>query len=133
MTCVPREYFSADAQLRALQRKQTSQVRYWTDLKHKQGFVGTDLIFTSNNLSPSAQPMGPAHGPSSRVQPTGPPQESIPAFPVCHMSNKYLHYNICLCVNKLYSKCTSFQSFFYNRVIKYLLSFVSGHMSFIIY
>ena len=79
----PIEYFSADAQLRTLQRKQTSQVRYWADLKHKQDFRGTDLIFTSNNLSPSAQPMGPAHGPSPWVQPTGPPQESVPAFPVC--------------------------------------------------
>ena len=67
MTCVPREYFSANAQLRTLQRKQTSQIRYWVDLKHKQDFGGTDLIFTSNNLSQSAQPMGPTHGPSPRV------------------------------------------------------------------
>ena len=66
------EYSSANAQLRTLQRKQTSQVRYWADLKHKQEFGGTDLMFTSNNLNSSAQPMGPAHGPSPLVQPESP-------------------------------------------------------------
>ena len=83
--CVPRENFSANSQLRNLQRKQTSQVRYWTDLKRKRDFGDTDLMLTCNNPSPSAQLMGPAHELRLWVQPIGPHHESIPAFPVCPM------------------------------------------------
>ena len=47
-------------------------------------------MLTSNNLSSSAQPMGPGHGPSTRVQPIGPPQESIPASSVgIHVKDTY--------------------------------------------
>ena len=57
-----------------LQRKQTPQVRYWADLKHKQSLWVLTLCSPVITPSPSAQPMGPAQGPSPWVQPMGPAQ-----------------------------------------------------------
>ena len=66
-----------------LQRKQTPQVRYWADLKHKQILWVLTLCSPVITPSPSAQPMGPAQGPRPWVQPIGPAHGSSPAFPVC--------------------------------------------------